>query len=113
MVLGPGRNCRWRACEAGTLSVDASRRPERISHVMHLVSYVSGRLAEGHDAVSLFRAAFPAGTVSGAPKIRALEIIARLEGESRGPYAGAVGYFSPTGDADFAIAIRTAFFAGD
>jgi len=113
MLVDLGRNDLSRVCEPGTVRVDSSRAIERFSHVMHLVSYVSGELSPGRDARDLLRATFPAGTVSGAPKVRAIEILSELEGEARGPYAGAVGYFAPGGDADFAIAIRTAFFAGD
>jgi len=76
---------------------------------MHLVSGVKGRLKEGEDMFSAFRACFPAGTVSGAPKIRAMEIIAELEGKVRGPYAGAVGYFGFSNNMDFCITIRTFF----
>jgi anthranilate synthase component I len=80
---------------------------ERYSHVMHLVSHVTGRLRQGCSAYDALQACFPAGTVSGAPKIRAMEIIAELEPTKRGPYAGAVGYFSYSGNLDTAIAIRT------
>ena len=80
---------------------------ERYSHVMHLVSHVTGELADGMTAYDALRSCFPAGTVSGAPKIRAMEIIAELERERRGPYAGAVGYFSFDGNMDTAIGIRT------
>jgi anthranilate synthase component 1 len=80
---------------------------ERYSHVMHIVSTVTGRLRSGLDGFDLLRACFPAGTVSGAPKIRAMSIIGELERERRGPYAGAVGYFAPSGDMDMCITIRT------
>jgi len=80
---------------------------ERYSHVMHLVSHVSGRLRDGLTCFDALRACFPAGTVSGAPKIRAMEIIAELEPDKRGPYAGAVGYFDLRGNLDTAITIRT------
>jgi anthranilate synthase component 1 len=80
---------------------------ERYSHVMHLVTHVQGKLRRDMTAFDALRACFPAGTVSGAPKIRAMEIIAELEPEKRGPYAGAVGYFSYSGNMDMAIAIRT------
>jgi len=80
---------------------------ERYSHVMHLVSHIQGKLREGLSHFDAFRSCFPAGTVSGAPKIRAMEIIAELEREKRGPYAGAVGYFDFSGNLDTAIAIRT------
>jgi len=81
---------------------------ERYSHVMHLVSNISCDLLSGHDAFDLLRATFPAGTLSGAPKIRAMEIIAEIEQEPRGPYGGALGYISFTGNMDLAITIRTA-----
>jgi len=80
---------------------------ERYSHVMHLVSHVQGKLRSGMTQYDALRACFPAGTVSGAPKIRAMEIIADLEPDKRGPYAGAVGYFDFSGNLDTAIAIRT------
>ena len=80
---------------------------ERYSHVMHLVSHVTGRLREGMTSFDALRACFPAGTVSGAPKIRAMEIIAELEPSQRGPYAGCVGYFDLSGNIDTAITIRT------
>jgi anthranilate synthase component 1 len=86
---------------------------ERYSHVMHLVSRVDGRLQEGKDGWDLLRAVFPAGTLSGAPKIRAMEIIGELEGRRRGPYGGAVGYFAPGGDLDLCIAIRTLVMQGE
>jgi anthranilate synthase component 1 len=80
---------------------------ERYSHVMHIVSNVRGKLKKGQDAVDLFKASFPAGTVSGAPKVRAMEIIDELEPVRRGPYAGAVGYFDFSGEMDTCITIRT------
>ena len=80
---------------------------ERYSHVMHLVTHVQGKLNPGMNAFDALRACFPAGTVSGAPKVRAMEIIAEMEPEKRGPYAGAAGYFSFSGNMDMAIAIRT------
>src|SRR4029077_12528436 len=86
---------------------------ERYSHVMHLVSSVEAELAPGRDALDALLACFPAGTVSGAPKIRAMEIVDALEPEARGPYAGAVGYLSFTGDLDTCIAIRTLVVRGD
>jgi len=85
---------------------------ERYSHVMHIVSGVHGRLAPGLDQFDVIRACFPAGTVSGAPKIRAMEIIEELEPERRGPYAGAVGYFGFSGNLDFCITIRTFVMRG-
>jgi len=86
---------------------------EKYSHVMHLVSRITGELRSDLDMFDLVRAAFPAGTLSGAPKIRAMEIIADLEGEKRGPYGGAVGYFGPQGDMDMCITIRTIVMQGD
>jgi anthranilate synthase component 1 len=86
---------------------------ERYSHVIHLVSHVTGQLREDVDAYDLLRATFPAGTVSGAPKVRAMEIIEELEGVRRGPYAGAVGYFGFNGNMDTCIAIRTIVMQGD
>jgi len=86
---------------------------EKYSHVSHIVSEVQGKLNPGEDAFSLLRASFPAGTVSGAPKIRAMEIIAELEKTKRGPYAGAVGYFDFSGNMDTCITIRTIVMKGD
>ncbi|MCB1101833.1 MAG: chorismate-binding protein, partial [Kiritimatiellae bacterium] len=86
---------------------------ERYSHVMHIVSNVAGTIDEGHDAFDLMKATFPAGTVSGAPKIRAMEIIAELERTRRGPYAGAVGYFGFGGSLDSCITIRTVLLDGE
>jgi len=93
--------------ETGTVEVSELMEVERYSHVMHLVTHVQGKLRRDMNAFDALRACFPAGTVSGAPKIRAMEIIAELEPEKRGPYAGAVGYFSFSGNMDMAIAIRT------
>jgi anthranilate synthase component 1 len=86
---------------------------EKYSHVMHIVSTVSGTLSPQHDAFDLLRACFPAGTVTGAPKIRAMEIISSLERDRRGPYAGALGYFGHQGDMDMCITIRTIVMMGD
>ena len=107
MLLDLGRNDIGRVSEPGTVQVTQMLEVERYSHVMHLVSHVTGRLRKDMTAFDALRACFPAGTVSGAPKIRAMEIIAELEGERRGTYAGAVGYFSFSGNMDTAIAIRT------
>jgi len=107
MLVDLGRNDIGRVSQPGTVKVTQLMDVERYSHVMHLVSHVEGRLREEFTAADALRACFPAGTVSGAPKIRAMEIIAELEGEKRGPYAGAVGYFGFSGDMDTAIAIRT------
>ena len=107
MLVDLGRNDLGRVCEFGSVNVEESMIVEKYSHVQHLVSSVSGKLREELDAFDLFRATFPAGTVSGAPKIRAMEIIEELERERRGPYGGGVGYFSYNGNMDFAITIRT------
>lgn len=107
MLLDLGRNDLGRVCEIGSIMVDEFMKVEKYSHVMHMVSSVSGRLASDKDAFDAMKAVFPAGTVSGAPKIRAMQIIDELEPTLRGPYAGAVGYFSFSGDLDSAIAIRT------
>src|SRR5207245_9729917 len=92
MLVDLGRNDVGRVAEYGTVRVTESLHIERYSHVQHLVSEVRGQLKDGYDALDVFRACFPAGTVSGAPKVRAMEIIDELEPERRGPYAGAVGY---------------------
>ncbi len=107
MLLDLGRNDVGRVSEAGSVCVAQVMEIERYSHVMHLVSHVTGRLRKGLTSYDALRACFPAGTVSGAPKIRAMEIIAELEKDRRGPYAGAVGYFDLSGNLDTAITIRT------
>ncbi len=111
MLVDLGRNDLGRVCEYGTVRVSELMSVERYSHVMHLVSHVAGHLRPGLDGFDLLRATFPAGTVSGAPKVRAMEIIEELEGTRRGPYAGAVGYVgfhnSGGGNMDFCITIRT------
>jgi len=107
MLVDLGRNDIGRISEPGTVEVTQLMDIERYSHVMHLVSHVQGRLRAGLSQFDALRSCFPAGTVSGAPKIRAMEIIAELEREKRGPYAGAVGYFDFSGNLDTAIAIRT------
>ena len=108
MLVDLGRNELGRVSIPGTVQVTDLMTVERYSHVMHLVSNITSSLEPGYDAFDLFRSAFPAGTLSGAPKIRAMEIIAENEDEPRGPYGGAVGYFSFDGNMDFAICIRTA-----
>jgi anthranilate synthase component I len=108
MLLDLGRNDVGRVAAAGSVTVTDSFTIERYSHVMHIVSNVVGKLAASHDALDALFAGFPAGTVSGAPKIRACEIIAELEGETRGAYAGGVGYFAPDGSVDSCIVLRTA-----
>lgn len=107
MLVDLGRNDIGRVCRYGSVVVDELMTIERYSHVMHIVSNVRGRLAVDKDQFDLLRATFPAGTVSGAPKIRAMEIIEELEPTRRGPYAGAIGYFSYSGDMDTCITIRT------
>jgi len=108
MLLDLGRNDVGRVAEIGTVEVTQQFTIERYSHVMHIVSNVEGKLADGRDALEALIGGFPAGTVSGAPKIRAMEIIDELEPERRGIYAGAVGYFGANGDMDTCIALRTA-----
>jgi len=112
MLVDLGRNDIGRVSEPGTVEVSELMDVERYSHVMHLVTHVQGRLRRDMTAFDALRACFPAGTVSGAPKIRAMEIIAELEPEKRGPYAGAAGYFSFSGNMDMAIAIRTMVVTG-
>ena len=107
MLVDLGRNDLSRVCKPGTVRVQRFLEPERYSHVTHLVSEVVGELYPGISGFDLLRATFPAGTVSGAPKVRAMQIISELEGYRRGPYAGAVGYFLPDGAVDTCIAIRT------
>lgn len=107
MLVDLGRNDIGRVSDAGTVEVSDLMNVERYSHVMHLVTHVQGKLKAGLTAFDALQACFPAGTVSGAPKIRAMKIIAEIEPEKRGPYAGAVGYFSFSGNMDMAIAIRT------
>lgn len=113
MLIDLGRNDLGRVCDHGTVKVDEMMVIERYSHVMHIVSNVVGELADGKDAFDLLQACFPAGTVTGAPKIRAMEIIDALEPEGRGLYAGAVGYFSFQGNMDTCITIRTIIINGD
>ena len=108
MLIDLGRNDIGRVCETGTVSVTEQMTIERYSHVMHIVSNVTGKLRPGVSAMDTLRATFPAGTVSGAPKVRAMEVIDELEPVKRGIYAGAVGYLSWCGNMDTAIAIRTA-----
>ncbi|WP_116090947.1 anthranilate synthase component I [Sphingomonas crusticola] len=108
MLLDLGRNDVGRVAERGTVAVTDSYTVEKYSHVMHIVSNVVGKLASDKDALDALFAGFPAGTVSGAPKVRACQIIAELEPETRGAYAGGVGYFSPDGSMDSCIVLRTA-----
>jgi anthranilate synthase component 1 len=108
MLIDLGRNDVGRVSKTGTVKLTEKMIVERYSHVMHIVSNVIGELKDGMDAMDVLRATFPAGTVSGAPKIRAMEIINELEPVKRGIYSGAVGYLSWNGNMDTAIAIRTA-----
>jgi len=113
MLVDLGRNDIGRVCKYGTVHPESLMQIKRFSHVQHIVTHVVGKLAPENDMFDAFKAVFPAGTVSGAPKVRAMEIIDDLETESRGPYAGAVGYFSYNGCCDFAIAIRSIFIDGN
>ena len=111
MLVDLGRNDVGRIATTGSVTLTSKMQVERYSHVMHIVSNVTGELADDLDAIDVLRATFPAGTVSGAPKVRAMEIIGELEPEGRGIYAGAVGYIGWNGNMDTAIAIRTAIIA--
>jgi anthranilate synthase component 1 len=113
MLVDLGRNDIGRVSDYSTVHVRDLMVVERYSHVMHIVSHVEGQMRPGLDPFDLMRATFPAGTVSGAPKVRAMEIIEELEGERRGVYAGAVGYFSHDGSMDTCIAIRTMLMQAD
>ena len=113
MLVDLARNDLGRVASAGSVHVDPYRAIERYSHVMHIVSGVQGELAEGFDQFDLFAASFPAGTLVGAPKVRAMEIIEEMEIMGRGLYAGTAGYFGLSGDMDQAITIRTLVFSGD
>ncbi|MFN7940194.1 MAG: chorismate-binding protein [Thermoanaerobaculia bacterium] len=112
MLVDLGRNDLGRVARAGSVEVPTFLEIERYSHVMHLVSSVEGELGDGHGALDALLACFPAGTVSGAPKVRAIEILDALEPEARGPYAGATGYLSFAGDLDTCITIRTLVVRG-
>jgi len=107
MLVDLGRNDLGRVCQKGSVHLSEFMRIEKYSHVMHIVSNVKGKLLKGKDDLDVLQAAFPAGTVSGAPKIRAMEIIEDLENQTRGPYAGCIGYFSFSGNLDSCITIRT------
>ena len=109
MLVDLGRNDIGRVCKFGSVRPESLMQIKRFSHVQHIVSHVVGNLDSKNDMFDAFQAVFPAGTVSGAPKVRAMQIIDELEGDERGPYAGAVGYFSYNGCCDFAIAIRSIF----
>ena len=113
MLVDLARNDLGRVARAGSVRVDPYRSIERYSHVMHIVSGVKGELDAGYDQFDLFAASFPAGTLVGAPKVRAMEIIEEMENVSRGLYGGTAGYFGLTGDMDQAITIRTLVFSGD
>ncbi len=113
MLVDLARNDLGRVCDFGSVQVPERMVIERYSHVMHIVSHVEGNLRAGLDAFDLMKATFPAGTVSGAPKIRAMQIINELEKAQRGVYAGAVGYFTPEGSMDTCIAIRTLLMQGN
>ncbi len=113
MLVDLGRNDIGRVCKYGTVKVSELMVIEKYSHVMHIVSECTGRLKAGKDMFDLIRATFPAGTVSGAPKVRAMEIIEELENTRRGPYAGLVGYFSFSGNTDTCINIRTIVIKGN
>ena len=109
MLVDLARNDIGRVCKFGTVRVDELMTVKRFSHVQHIVSHVTGQLLDRFDSFDALRAVFPAGTVSGAPKVRAMEVIDELEPTLRGPYAGALGYFSFNGSCDFAITIRSLF----
>jgi len=111
--VGRGRNDVGRGSERGSVKVSERMVIERYSHVMHIVSNVRGKLSGGKDSYDVIRACFPAGTVSGAPKIRAMQIIAELEPTQRAVYCGSIGYLSRTGTLDTSIAIRTYLILGD
>ncbi|HZH04408.1 MAG TPA: anthranilate synthase component I family protein, partial [Myxococcaceae bacterium] len=113
MLVDLGRNDVGRVAEIGSVSLEVFKTVERYSHVLHMVSQVRGRIAPGKKALDVLRAAFPAGTLSGAPKVRAMEIIDELEPARRGPYGGSVGYFDRSGNMEMCIAIRTLVQAGD
>jgi len=108
MLVDLGRNDLGRVCELGSVELSRFMQVERYSHVMHIVSTVEGELSPGYTALDALASAFPAGTVSGAPKVRAMEIIDELEPTRRGPYAGAIGYYGVDGRLDTCITIRTA-----
>ena len=113
MLVDLGRNDLGRVCEFGTIKITEKMVIEKYSHVMHIVSNLTGKLEKNKDAVDLLTATFPAGTVTGAPKVRAMEIIDELENVKRGPYAGCVGYFGYSGELDSGITIRTIIFKGN
>jgi anthranilate synthase component 1 len=113
MLVDLARNDLGRVCDYGSVQVKDLMIIERYSHVMHIVSQVEGLLSQNHTPFDLMRVSFPAGTLSGAPKIRAMQIISEMEQTTRGPYGGCVGYFSFNGNLDCCITIRTALIKGD
>jgi anthranilate synthase component 1 len=113
MLVDLGRNDLGRVCEIGSVELGRFMEVERYSHVMHIVSTVEGNLRAGMSALDALAAAFPAGTVSGAPKVRAMEIIDEIEPTRRGPYAGATGYYGVDGRLDTCITLRTALLKDD
>jgi anthranilate synthase component 1 len=113
MLVDLGRNDLGRVCKYGSVKVIESMKVQKYSHVMHMVSKVEGDLAEDKDSIDALMACFPAGTVTGAPKIRAIQLIDEYEKSARNVYAGAVGYFDFSGNLDMCIAIRTLFAKGD
>jgi anthranilate synthase component I len=113
MLVDLARNDVGRISKPGTVTVPEFMQVHQFSHVQHIVSQVVGDLKDGLESFDALKSVFPAGTVSGAPKVRAMEIIEELESSRRGPYAGAVGYFSCNGNSDFAITIRTLFSEGN
>ena len=112
MLVDLARNDLSKVCNFGSVKVDEMMTIERYSHVMHIVSHVQGELKKSKDAFDVFSACFPAGTLSGAPKIRAMEIINELEPNNRGPYGGSVGYFGFSGNMDMSITIRSFYLEG-
>jgi anthranilate synthase component 1 len=113
MLVDLGRNDLGRVCEYGTVQVTEKMKIQKYSHVMHIVSKVEGKLAEDKDSIDALMSCFPAGTVTGAPKIRAIQLIDKYEKLERNVYAGAVGYFDFSGNLDLCIAIRTLFAKGN
>ena len=113
MLVYLARNVLGRICCPGTVKVSHFMEVEKFSHVMHLVSEVEGKIQTGKNAFDVLEACFPAGTVSGAPKVRAMEIIDEIENSHRGPYAGAIGYIGFDGNMDTCITIRTIIFKGN
>ena len=113
MLVDLGRNDIGKVCKYGTVKIPSMMSIKKFSHVQHMVTHVMGTISSKFDMYDAFKSIFPAGTVSGSPKIRAMEIIDELEPQTRGPYAGAIGYFSYTGCCDFAIAIRSMFLNKD